>query len=183
MDQDLLSQALAGAGSSNLFTHTNTGGTESLAVFDEVLLEKVEAAVIRGCHTQTKLLKQVPELQTSANAKAYLKQMYKLFGERATQINRDAERQRMVGLLWDVINESYVALDLLKENNLAQHSSGVVKNIIAAEQRISALMGLNAPQEVDVRVQSLITLLGPIALKKAKALQDPDVIEGEATEI
>ncbi len=172
----MLAQALAKPGDSNQLQRPEAVGLE---VFDVDLLISVERALIRGYNTPMRVLRHVPALTSLPIAEQYVRRVYQLFAQRSADVDREAERLRMVALLWDVINRSHEALDELHDQGLPQYAAGLGRNIIAAEQRISSLLGLNAPQEIDVRVRTFMQLLGPAALR----LQDTlPVIEGDATD-
>lgn len=185
MDQSLIADAeldLAQGGPSALFRNKNLQQKETLAVYDQELLDAVERALLRGNNTRSQILKEVPGLNTLQNAEAYIYRIQVEFRETADGVDRDSERTKMVKVLWDVVRESYEALDREKKSDEPKTGAvaSILKNIIAAESRISTLLGLNAPQQIDMRLMTLIQELGPDAIdhyKKLKGIPAGEILD------
>jgi hypothetical protein len=178
MDQNFIADAefdILADGGSALFTKSSTNKNQSkvLAVYDQDILDAVESAMLRGNSTRASILKSVPALYTIENAEAYINRVQWEFRQTSDGVDRDSERIKMTKVLWDVIRESYEALDREKQTTEPRTSAvaSILKNIVAAEQRISTLLGLNAPQTVDMRMITLIQELGPEAVSHYKAMR------------
>lgn len=186
MDQSLIADGildLKQGNASSMFLKTDTNQNQKIAVYDQDILDAVESALLRGCNTRSQVLKAVPNLHSLENAEAYINRVQWEFHQTSDGVDKDSERIKMTKVLWDVIKESYEALEKEKRKSDEEFKAGAVasilKNIIAAEQRISTLLGLNAPQQVDMRLVGLIAELGPDAIQHYKDLKQQAAVIAE----
>ncbi len=138
-------------------------GGNARSQYDPNLLYKVQLAMLAGSFTAPALLSEIPNLATLEIAEEYLIRAQILYRDANLNLDVNAERAKMVAIHWQIISRIEKKFKLSELTLEAGQMARLLTVIQKSEQRISTLLGLDAPQKMDLRLNATIQSLGPRA--------------------
>ena len=148
----------------------------NLISFDQATLEEVQLLLLQGYVAASLVLKKLPRLGTIEIADQYLERASQMYRDAALNLDIDAERAKMIAMHWRIIYQCNERLARATSEMTDLNFTRFLTVIQGSERRISALLGLDAPQKLDLRLGAIIANLGPSAdatnIEKLKAQAD-----------